>query len=80
MQTDTFDTIAPDQLVRANGGLLTVFASPSSPYTFAPGDAKGAFPELSGKTFFSTTVARNIGYSLDDTDAEDPSTADLLHV
>jgi hypothetical protein len=63
--------IRSGELVHANGGLLAVFASPSSPYTFAPGDAKGAFPELSGKTFSSTTVA--IGGTVSVVPSEDVS-------
>jgi hypothetical protein len=63
--------IRSGEIVHANGGLLAVFASPSSPYTFAPGDAKGAFPELSGRTFSSTTVA--IGGTVSVVPSEDVS-------
>jgi hypothetical protein len=49
--------IRSGEIIHATGGLLAVFASQAHPYTFRPGDAKGAFPMLSGHTYESTTFA-----------------------
>ena len=63
--------IRSGDIIHATGGLLAVFASPSSPYTFAAGDAKGAFPMLTGQTYNSTTFA--IGGTVSLVPAEDVS-------
>jgi Concanavalin A-like lectin/glucanases superfamily len=49
--------IRSGEIIHATGGMLAVFASQAHPYTFLPGDAKGAFPMLSGHTYESTTFA-----------------------
>jgi hypothetical protein len=50
-------TIKSAELVTATGGFITVFASPSHPYTFQAGDAGGTLKQLTGQTYYSPTVA-----------------------
>jgi hypothetical protein len=54
---DGYAKIKSAELITATGGFLTAFATPAHPYTFKPGDAGGALPLLSGKSFASTTLA-----------------------
>ncbi|HEY2054866.1 MAG TPA: LamG domain-containing protein [Solirubrobacterales bacterium] len=63
--------IRSGEIIHATGGFLAAFASPSTPYTFAAGDAGGSLPLLRGQTFYSTTVA--IGGKVDVVPAEDVS-------